>query len=118
MRHRVAMVGLAWISVAASGWGLFLPWVHMEMADARRTSAEALADVAQRVGRVTVSVHQGGRTVSGDLSSLAQVPHQVRGVDIPRLAYQRQAQLALAVQAWLSGSLVPPPAAAIREVAS
>lgn len=97
MRHRVAVMGLAWLGVAAAGWGFLLPWAHLEMADSTRTAAEVLAGVAQQVGRVTISVRQGDRTVSGDLSSLADVPHQVRGVEIPRVVRQRHAQLALAV---------------------
>lgn len=82
--------GLVWASVTTAVVGFFLPWARLRL-------REPLIGGARRLERITVTVRQGDRTISGALPSLEEIPTRVSGWQIPRLANQPHAQLALAL---------------------
>lgn len=92
------LLGLVWASVMMSWAGFVLPWARLQL-----RQPDALQAAARGVGRVTLTLHRGEQTLTSDLSSLADVPTQVSGMQIPRLAHQPNAQLALAVLELLTG---------------
>lgn len=100
---RVA-VGLAWVSVAASLAGFLLPWVRLEL----RAQLAAIADAApaeyrggreapRAIGRVTVQLRQGGEAMTAALPAASEFPREVRGVQIPWVVRQEQAQATVAL---------------------
>lgn len=101
---------LVWGSVAAALSGFFLPWVRIDLSRApgTRPLAQAasakrlLGDFGQGVGRVTISVKRGSQEIAGDLDSLAQLPPNITGAQIPGLAKQQNAQLAIALMELVS----------------
>jgi len=97
-------LALAWLCAAAAVVAFFLPWAHIEVRDpsARLSKAASDAGLGEALGRVTLSIRQGTRTVEGALPSLQDLPKQVSGFDVPRLAHQENAQLAMAVVEFLT----------------
>lgn len=89
-------MGLVWVSVVATVGGFFLPWVMIEV---RATDSKAL----QGTSRISLQIRQGTKTISADVPSLAELPRQLRGVDIPRAAHDERLQVALAVAQLLTG---------------
>jgi len=102
---RSAILILVWGSVAAAAAGFFLPWAAVDLRAPQRAGevkgSEPVRDVVQRLtqklGRVEVSVRRGTETISGELPSIADLPQQVSGVQIPQLANEQKAQVALAL---------------------
>lgn len=91
--------GLIWLSVAASLWGFFLPWVRLELREPELADRlQGLANqAAEGPGRVTATIRAGGRTITGTLPTPADIPQQVSGAQIPRLAHRPDAQVAIAL---------------------
>lgn len=102
---RYASLGLAWGCVASAVAGFFLPWATLDVHDPgvakmlrQATSEVGVLDKAARaLGKITVEIRQGAETVTGELPTLADLPRQVSGVQIPRLANQPNAQVAMAL---------------------
>lgn len=100
-----ALVALAWVSVAAALLAFFLPWVTLDLreppvADALRAVAEpkgAHDDSARPIGRMTVEIRQGTKTIAGDLPTLSDIPRTISGAQLPRIANQPSAKVALAL---------------------
>lgn len=89
---RRGLLMLAWAGVLATGVGFFLPWAIIDV------RADRTLKQLEQFGRVTINIRQGSKTLTSDLSRLAeQVPKRVSGVQIPQLAHQEQAQVAIAV---------------------
>lgn len=90
-----APLTLAWICAAAAMIAFFMPWAHIEV----RAPSARLSKAAKELGlgRVELSIQQGGRTIQGALPSLQDLPGQVSGFDIPRLANQEDTRLAMAM---------------------
>ena len=86
-------LGLAWLSVGAAVAGFFLPWARLEVREPK---------LPEGLGRVTVSIRQGTKTIATDLRSLTDIPTQVSGAQIPQVANQEQAQVAIAVMELLT----------------
>ena len=102
--RRVGIV-LGWISAAVTAWAFVIPWAYIDM---REPSAvrqvrgivqdqQLMGGLMKRVGRVTAEVRRGAETVTGDLPSLKDIPTQVSGIQIPQLANQQNAQVAMAL---------------------
>ena len=91
-----------WLSVSATIVGFFLPWARIDVRKAT-TPEHAMAKYMwnaasmQGQGRVTVKIHRGTETITGDLPSLSDIPKQVSGVQIPQVANQEQTRVAMAL---------------------
>jgi len=105
MQHAARLVTvLIWCNVAATVVGFFLPWASMDvhepklMKQLRQTGPlhDSVKGLAHHVGRIAVKIRKGTETIAGDLPSLADMPHRVSGVQIPQLANQQNAQVAVA----------------------
>jgi hypothetical protein len=102
--HRV-MLACTWLSVTGALVGFFLPWAHIslrepELARQVQHAVEGqglLGDLTEALGRVTVQVRRGAQTITGELPTLSEIPKQVSGVEVPRLANQKNAQVAAAL---------------------
>jgi len=107
-----------WGGVAAALRGFVLPWALLDLrveqlpdkvtrAAGRVTAGTPLEGVAgeltQGVDRVVATVTRGARTVTGQLPTLTDIPKQVSGLEIPRLAHRQDAQVALALAELLTG---------------
>jgi len=108
------LLAVAWLSVGAALAGFVRPWAILEVKYRKVTGAvghavqgtplEALAGkLSQELGRVVVSVKRGAETVTGELPDLSKVPDEVSGIQIPRLANQRDAKVVLALAEMLTG---------------
>lgn len=110
MRRIVLLV--TWASVAAIVVAFFLPWARIDLREpellgkVRRTAEEQglLGGLMGQVGKITVEVRRGAETVTGELPSLADIPKQVSGVQIPQMANQENAQVALALMELLTNT--------------
>ena len=96
---RQAWTWLVWLSVAASVFGFFLPWIHLDLRESK------LADVLRQMsehtapssGRITATLRVGGRTITGTLPTAADLPRQVTGAQMPSLVHRQDAQTAVAI---------------------
>ena len=103
MRRLAQLV--TWASVTAVVAAFFLPWARIDLREPEllrqtRQAAEergVLGDLMGKVGKVTAEIRRGAETVTGELPSLADIPEQVSGVQIPQMANQENAQVALAL---------------------
>ena len=103
MKHAVLVC--AWLSVGATVVGFFLPWARIDVREpaiAKQLKGavrlgETVGELTKGLGRVTVKIRRGTETVTGDLPSLADIPKQVSGVQIPQMANQERAQVAMAL---------------------
>ena len=95
----------AWMSVTAVLVGFFLPWVAIDVRELSSRPSEASAQelpveavigqLTKQVGRVVVTVEHNGRTMRADLSKLADLPRQITGAEIPRVANREDVVLML-----------------------
>lgn len=96
---------IVWLGVGLAVVGFCLPWARI---DVRATGVltrlqgaasrdDLFGGIADRLGRVTVTVRRGGEAVTGDLGFLSELPRQVSGAQIPRLANQEQVKAAMAL---------------------
>ncbi len=102
---RAISLAIVWAGVAAAVAGFFLPWAHIELREpelARQLrqsvpGQELLQELAGTLGRVTAEIRGATETVAGELPRLSEIPRQVSGMQIPQLANQRNAQVAIAL---------------------
>jgi len=95
---------LAWVSVAVVLRAFFLPWAMIDVREpslvrqVRETvEGQGLLDgLAQRIGKVTAEIRRGAETVTGELR-VSDIPREVSGVQIPQMANQKNAQVAMAL---------------------
>ena len=95
---------LTWVSVAVVLRAFFLPWAMIDLREpalvrqVRETvEGQGLLDgLTQRIGKVTAEIRRGAETVTGELS-LSDIPSEVSGVQIPQMANQENAQVAMAL---------------------
>lgn len=80
----------AWVCAGATVAGLFLPWAHLSLRDSSTMQQWG-------TGRIAVKIRRGADTISGDLPSPADIPRQVTGAQIPQLANQGKAKVAVAL---------------------
>ena len=102
---RRAMLVMAWVSVGAVVVGFFLPWAMIDVHEPSlvkqlRTATplhETLGGFTKDVGRIAVKIRRGAETITGDLPSLSDIPKQVSGFQVPQVANQEHAQVAMAL---------------------
>ncbi len=102
---RSVVLALAWGSVGLACAGFFQPWVRIDVRSSGvvqslnelASTSETLPGLPKGLGRITATIRHGTNTVTGDLSSLGQIPHEISGAQVPQLANQQNAQLALAI---------------------
>lgn len=102
---RRVLGALVWAGALAVVAGFFLPWALIDVREAgvvRQLRQAApiggtIEGVGRDLGRIAVRVRRGAETVTGELPSLEEIPRQVSGVQIPRLANDERAQLAVAL---------------------
>lgn len=95
---------LTWVSVAVVFRAFFVPWALIDLREpallrqARETveGQGVLDDLTKRIGKVTAQIRRGTETVAGELS-LSDIPHEVSGMQIPQMANQQNAQVAMAL---------------------
>ena len=82
--------GGVWLSAATAVVAFWLPWVSWGLRDPSQLGGRSLTDALERlersVGRVTITVTEGGQTVSGEVADLSRLPTRLTGAHIPRLA--------------------------------
>ena len=96
---------LGWVSGSLTVLAFFLPWAHIDVREpgAMKQLRSAIQEqdlvdgLMKKVGRVTVEVRRGTETITGDLPSLKDMPRQVSGVQIPQMANQKNAKVAMAL---------------------
>ncbi len=93
---RRAAIGLAWLSAMASVVGFVQPWAFIDAREPGVTRSLRSAAPAE-VGRVVLKIQRGAETLTGELPALADLPRQVSGIQIPRMARDTRAQVAVAV---------------------
>ena len=104
MRQALVMM-LVWMSAAAAVYGFFQPWaiVDVREPDALKRLRDAtplqgtVGGLAHDLRRVAVKIRRGTETITGDLPSLKDIPKQVSGVQIPQMANQKNAKVAMAL---------------------
>lgn len=95
---------LAWVSVAVVLRAFFLPWAMIDLREpslvrqVRETvEGQGLLDgLSQRIGKVTAEIRRGAETVTGELR-VSDIPREVSGVQIPQMANQKNAHVAMAL---------------------
>ena len=102
---RYGILGLVWASVAATVVGFYQPWARIDLREPTllqqlRQAAPlggAVGGLTKNVHRITAKIRRGAETITGDLPSMADIPKQVSGADIPALANAKHAQVAVAL---------------------
>jgi len=102
---RRGIVGFVWVSVSAAIVGFFLPWARIDLHEPQLVKqlreasllGDAVSGLTRNLSRVTVKIRRGAETITGDLPSLADIPKQVSGADIPKFANAQHAQVAVAL---------------------
>ena len=97
--------GLVWVSASTALIGFFLPWAAIDLREP--SAVRQLREMARLRGtvggltrdlsRITVQVRRGAETITGELPKLSDIPKEVSGVQIPRLANQENAKVAMAL---------------------
>ena len=96
---------LAWGSMAVAIVGFYQPWATVDLRELgmvqqlREVSGlqETLGGLKKDLGRIAVKIRRGAETITGDLPSLADIPKQVSGAEIPQMANQEKAKVAMAL---------------------
>lgn len=107
---RSVVLALAWLSAGLAGVGFVQPWVRIDLRNPQAVTSlnelasagGALPGLTKGMGRITATIRRGTKTVTGDLSSLQRIPREISGAQVPRLAHQENAQLAIAIMELLT----------------
>ena len=102
--RRIGVV-LGWVSASVTVLAFFLPWAHIDLREPSAVKQfrgaipepDLVSGLMKKVGRVTMEVRRGTETITGDLPSLKDIPKQVSGVQIPQMANQKNAKVAMAL---------------------
>ncbi len=102
---KIACLVLAWVSVAATIEGFVLPWAMIEVREPGMVKQfrqatpfhDTVGGLTKDLGRIAVKIRRGAEVVTGELPSLADLPKQVSGAQIPQVANQEQAKLVTAL---------------------
>ncbi len=102
---RVGVWLLGWVSVAAAIAGFYQPWAMIDLREpgvvkrVRETIPlqDTMKGLTKDLKRITVKIRRGAETITGELPLSMNIPKQVSGAQIPQMANQKNAQVALAV---------------------
>lgn len=102
---RPIALGVAWAAVVAVVVGFVQPWASLDLREPgvvkqlRETAPvrDTLSGLTKDLSRIAVKVRRGAETVTGELPRLSDMPKEVSGVQIPQLANQKNAQVAIAL---------------------
>ena len=105
MRLQRVVVGFIVASAAATVVGFVLPWAHLDLHQpgvvkdltGNLPLRDTLGGLSRDVGRIAVKIRRGTEVVTGTLPSLSDVPKEISGFQIPRLANSDKAQVAVAL---------------------
>ena len=108
---RMLILAAVWVSVAATGIGFVLPWARIDLREpglvkqvrGNLPASDTLSGLTKDLGRITATIRRGAQTITGDLPTLADIPKQVSGIQIPQMANQKNAQTALALTELFTG---------------
>lgn len=96
-------LGAAWAAAAAAIIGFFLPWAAMDVSGSTVSKTLHKTGLTEPLGYMTATVRHGTEEISGRLPSLSSIPSTVSGVQIPQLANDHDAKLAMALIEMLTG---------------
>ncbi len=107
---RVVLTALVWVSVAGTVVGFCWPWAMIDVREPtlvkqlRETTplSDTIGGFTKDLGRIAVNIRRGAETIAGDLPTLSDIPKQVSGAQIPQMANQQNAQVAIALLELLS----------------
>ena len=96
---------VAWCGAGAAVVGFVLPWAHIDLREPGMVkqlreaapASDTVGGLMKDIGRVAVKIKRGAETITGDLPALSDIPTQVSGVQIPQMANQKNAQVAMAL---------------------
>ena len=102
---RIVVLVLTWACAAMAVVAFCMPWASIDVTapgaltqlGATAPLRGAVGGLTKELGRVVVKIRRGAETITGDLPALADIPKQVSGVQIPGLANQQHAQVAIAL---------------------
>ena len=108
---RMVILGVVWVSVAATGVGFVLPWARIDLREPglvkqvreKMPASDTLSGLTKDLGKITAKIKRGTQTITGDLPTLADIPKEVSGIQVPRIANQKNAQTALALMELFTG---------------
>lgn len=102
---RALCLALVWASAATGGMGFYQSWAMIDLREPK--IVQQLRDTAgligtaqglvRDVGRIAVEIRRGAETVTGELPSLSDIPKEISGAQIPRMAENPKAKIAIAV---------------------
>lgn len=109
---KLIRMGLAWAGAASVLAAFWMPWVFLDVREPdlvrqlRQSTplGDTIGGLAKDLGRITVKIREGARTVTGELPSLADLPRQISGADVPGLAQRKDAQVVVALMELLTQS--------------
>jgi len=96
---------VGWVGVVATVAGFWMPWARIDLREPELVARAAetagvqgtLSDLQRGLGRIAVTIRRGAETITGDLPSLADIPKEVSGAQIPQMANQEKAKVAVAL---------------------
>jgi len=99
------------MSVGAAVIGFVLPWARIDLREPTLVkqvrgslpASDTLSGLTKDLGRITATIRRGAQTITGDLPTLTDIPKEVSGIQIPRLANQKNAQTAIALMEVFTG---------------
>ncbi len=102
---RRVVIGIAWLSAGVAVAAFVMPWAMIDvrepglMKQLRESSParDTFSGLTKDLGRITATVRRGTETITGTLPSLADIPRQVSGIQIPQMVNQHNAQVAVAL---------------------
>jgi hypothetical protein len=108
---RTTAILLAWACVITTGVGFVIPWARIDLREpslikqvrGSLPASETLSGLTKDLGRITAKIKRGAQTITGELPTLADIPKEVSGIQIPQMANQKNAQTALALMELLTG---------------
>lgn len=89
---------VGWVGAVATVAGFWMPWARIDLRE------PAHVDLQRGMGRIAVTIRRGAETVTGELPSLADIPTEVSGAQIPQMVRRDDAQVAVALVELLTNS--------------
>ena len=111
---RRVLLGVVWIGAVMAVVGFMQPWATLDLKSPKLpgqlkeiSDATSLSSVMRKLtkgmGKVVVQVKRGAETVTGELPDLSNIPNEIRGIDVPRLANRQDAYAVVALAEMFTG---------------